>query len=87
MQLREDLVRLVLGQEYAGEVRVEPVEVGLPAGRLPGSERAVAADVREDEETTTALGPELEAKQPAEASPAASSATAESPSAATVAPA
>jgi hypothetical protein len=50
-------VRLLLGEEVAREVRLEPVEVDHPPGGVLRRERPVVEDVREDEHTTVAVGP------------------------------
>jgi hypothetical protein len=50
----------LLGEEAAREVRVEPVEVRLPAARVLGSERAVVKDVGEDKQAALGAGLELE---------------------------
>ncbi len=50
-------MRLLLGEEVAREVRVEPVEVDHPPGRVLRAERPVVGNVREDEHTTVAVGP------------------------------
>jgi hypothetical protein len=62
VQLGDRLVRLLLGQILAREVRVEPVEVDLPPRRVLRAEGSVVEDVGEDEETAVAVRPELETK-------------------------
>src|SRR5688572_4356327 len=52
---------LVLGQVSAGEVGVEPREVGLPTGRGLRCARTVVEDVGEDEETALVAGEQVEA--------------------------
>jgi hypothetical protein len=56
------LVRLLLGQEPACKVDVEPTEVDLPAGGVLRAEGPVVEDVDEDEQAAVVLGGQLETK-------------------------
>ena len=62
VQLADRTVRGLLREVAAGELRGEPLEVGLPAGRvLRGRPVPRVEDVSEDEHAAVAVGPQLEA--------------------------
>ena len=56
-------MRVLLGEVAAVEVHLQPVEVGLPAGRvLPGRAAFGVEDVDEDEGAAVVMRGELEAE-------------------------